>query len=731
VTTPTGAAAVHDVALPALLSGALPGLADRLGVPLRTVLLAVHVAVVGLLAGSADVRTGCDHREAPDGDATGPGPRVRTLPLRVHLGAGGTWTDLIAAVHRAEAAMVRYAGVPMAGGEGAAGPDADPFETGFGFDSPFRSGAPFRAGFSRADPAGEIRLRVHYDARTNHPAQIARWGGYYRRALEQVVAGPTAARRPAGLIGADERRQLRGFSGPDVALPDATFPDLFNRQVREHPDRLALACGRVQLSYAELDAGSERITGYLRDAGIARGDVVTTLLPRGIPWAVTVLALLRMGAVYLPQDPDHPAERIASVLRRSGCHHVITGRDTAGGPLAEIRGRQPDLDILRYEEAPATPPAGSPATRPAPRDPAYIIFTSGSTGEPKGAVIAHSGMLNHLLAKHRDLRLERRDRIAQTATQCFDISVWQLLAAWMCGASTRIYTRYDVLDVPGFLRALGTDRVTVLEVVPSYLDLLLTEADRRPVDLPDLRLNVVTGERLPPALTRRWFARYPVVPLINAYGPTEASDDVTHHYLDRPVDGARVPVGRPIMNTGIHVVGQDNSPRPLGSFGEICVTGAGVGLGYINDAERTAAAFQPNTLDRRSDTLYRTGDIGRWLPGGLLDCAGRYDDQVKVRGHRIELSDVDGALVRLPGVDTAVTVAQDLDGQLRLVVYFAGPAAADLVEFQRGLSGMLPDYMRPEKVVRLAQFPLTVTGKVDRKALARRELPARQPPTGG
>jgi acyl-CoA synthetase (AMP-forming)/AMP-acid ligase II len=251
------------------------------------------------------------------------------------------------------------------------------------------------------------------------------------------------------------------------------------------------------------------------------------------------------------------------------------------------------------------------------------------------------------------------------------------------------------------------------------------------VELPDLRLAVVTGERLPPALTHRWFARFPVVPLVNAYGPTEASDDVTHHHLERPAGGARVPVGRPIMNTGIHVVGPDSSLRPLGSFGEICVTGAGVGLGYINDPARTAAAFQPNSLDRRSDMLYRTGDIGRWLPGGVLDCAGRYDDQVKVRGYRIELSDVDAAVLRLPGVDTAATVAQEIDGQTRLVVYFAGPAAADLVEFQRGLAGMLPDYLRPERVVRLARFPLTASGKVDRKALAGGGLPGRQPPAGG
>jgi acyl-coenzyme A synthetase/AMP-(fatty) acid ligase len=211
--------------------------------------------------------------------------------------------------------------------------------------------------------------------------------------------------------------------------------------------------------------------------------------------------------------------------------------------------------------------------------------------------------------------------------------------------------------------------------------------------------------------------------LVNAYGPTEASDDVTHHFMDGPVTGTRVPVGRPVINTGIYVVGPDGALRPLGSYGEICVTGAGVGLGYVNDEARAAAVFRPNTLDDRSPLLYRTGDIGRWLPGGILDCAGRTDDQVKVRGYRIELSDIDTALVKVAGVDAAVTVVDTRTGQPRLVTYFVGPAAADLAGFQRGLSGVLPTYMYPERVVRLDKLPLTPRGKVDRQALADRQVP--------
>jgi amino acid adenylation domain-containing protein len=727
-----GTSTVHEVALPAPLSGASLAVARRLGVPLRTVLLAAHVAVIGFIAGTEDVLTGYGWARRPDGGGAD-GVPVHPVPFRVRLVAGGTWADLIAGVHAAETAMLPHAGHPMAEVERVVGNPAELFDTVFGSGpgTDTWSGFPFRAGFSRSDRSGQVRLRIRYDGHAYGAAQVERFGGYYRRALDRIAHGVDTARGPSDLMGQEERRLLGDFSGPDVALPDGTFPDLFDSRVREDPERLALVCGPTRLTYAGLDHESDRVAAHLLRAGVAAGDVVTTMLPRGVPWAVTVLALLKVGAVYLPQDLEYPAERVASVLRRAGCHHVITARDAAADLPARVGRQVSGLSILLYEEACATPPVGSPRSRPAPGDPAYLIFTSGSTGEPKGALIPHRGLLNHLLAKDRDLRLGQHDRIAQTATQCFDISVWQLLAGWIRGASTWIYTRIEVLDVPGFLRGIATDRVTVLELVPSYLDLMLAEADRRPVDLPDLRVAVVTGEALPPILTRRWFARCPSVPLVNAYGPTEASDDVTHHRLERPAAGARVPVGRPIMNTGIHVVGPDDSLRPVGSYGEICVTGPGVALGYVNDDERTAAAFQPNTLDRRSDTFYRTGDTGRWLPGGVLDCAGRRDDQVKVRGYRVELSDVDSALVRLPGVDVAVTVASERNGQARLVAFFTGSAAPDLTEFQRGLSRLLPGYLIPERVVRVPELPLTGSGKVDRKALARRDAAGRQPAGGG
>ncbi|QGV80137.1 non-ribosomal peptide synthetase [Streptomyces ficellus] len=739
---------IHDVTLPPGLSAAVIATAGRLRVPVKSLLLAVHTAVLGFVAGTDDVLTGYEHSGRPEaeGGERLAGLFLNTVPFRVGLAESPTWAGLVRAVYRAETGMLPHRRYPMAEIKKAAGTQETLFETVFNFthfhvlkDLSERDGFglvrsvvnaqtefPFRAEFSQDAVTDEVQLSLHFHSDAHTAEHIARVGGYYRRALEQLTAGPDAPRDTAALLGADERALLHGFAGPVHELPEGTFVDAFTDQAARHPDRTALVHGARRLTYAELDARSEHLAAWFRDRGVRPGDVVTTVLPRGVTWAVTVLALLKLGAVYLPQEADHPVDRVAKVLRRADCRYVVADAATAPRHRAALAGAGLTVRVLVPDEAGDSDPAGTPGEaavpRPGPADPAYLIFTSGSTGEPKGALIRHSGMLNHLLAKVVDLDLRPGDRVAQIATQCFDISVWQLLVAWTRGASTVIYTQNTVVDVPGFLRAVADDRITVLEVVPSYLDALLTETSLRPRPLPDLRVNLVTGEPLPPALTHRWFAQYPDVPLVNAYGPTEASDDVTHHRVEAPVDAVRVPVGRAVLNTGIHVVGPDDTLRPLGSYGEIVVTGAGVGLGYVNDPDRTAAAFRPNTLDDRSATLYRTGDIGRWLPGGVLDCAGRTDDQVKVRGYRIELSEIDSAVQRLDGVTGAVTLVRTVSGQKRLVTYYTGTAEPDPAAFRHGLSGLLPAYMHPEALVRLAEFPLTANGKTDRKALERTQV---------
>jgi acyl-coenzyme A synthetase/AMP-(fatty) acid ligase/acyl carrier protein len=371
-------------------------------------------------------------------------------------------------------------------------------------------------------------------------------------------------------------------------------------------------------------------------------------------------------------------------------------------------------------------------------------------------MVAHGGMVNHLYAKVRDLGLGPRDVVAQTAALSFDVSVWQCFAALLVGGRVRIYGDEVAHEPRALLAATGADAVSVLEVVPAVLDGLLAAAGApaagaagapgRPElpELPGLRWLVATGEALPPELCRRWLDRFPGVPLLNAYGPTECSDDVTHHPIATPPapDAPRVPIGRPIANTRLYVLDARRRPAPVGVPGELYVGGAGVARGYLGRPGLTATAFVPDPFaPAPGGRLYRTGDLVRQRPDGVLEFLGRLDHQVKLRGFRIELGEIEAALTTHPAVRAAaVLVRADLPGGPRLVAYVvpqAAPAdatdaaagespdtadpaadpAADAAALREHLRARLPEYMVPAHVVVLAALPLTPNGKVDRAAL--------------
>uniref|UniRef100_UPI00210866D6 non-ribosomal peptide synthetase n=1 Tax=Streptomyces sp. ODS05-4 TaxID=2944939 RepID=UPI00210866D6 len=343
----------------------------------------------------------------------------------------------------------------------------------------------------------------------------------------------------------------------------------------------------------------------------------------------------------------------------------------------------------------------------------------------------HAGLLNHLLAKIEDLGLGEDRVVAQTAPQCFDISLWQLLAGPLAGGRTLIVDQAAVLDADRFLDTVERGRVGVLQVVPSYLDAVLASLERRPRALADLRCVSVTGEALKAELARRWFAARPGTPLVNAYGLTETSDDTNHEVMDRPPAGERVPLGRPVRNVRAYVVDERLRPVPLGAPGEIVFSGVCVGRGYAGDPERTRESFLDDPLapGRR---LYRSGDRGRWRPDGKLEFLGRRDGQVKVRGFRVETGEVENALLRVAGVrDAAVVVARPAGGTARLVAYCAGERPVDAGTLREHLARRLPPYMVPETFHWRPELPLTGNGKTDRKALTALASGPHDPPGGG
>ncbi|HYR11831.1 MAG TPA: condensation domain-containing protein, partial [Longimicrobium sp.] len=324
-----------------------------------------------------------------------------------------------------------------------------------------------------------------------------------------------------------------------------------------------------------------------------------------------------------------------------------------------------------------------PAVRVDPRQLAYVIYTSGSTGVPKGAMVEHVGMLNHLFAKVEDLGLTARDVIAETASQCFDISIWQFLSALLVGGRTHVSTDEVAHDPRALAAETGREGFTILEVVPSMLRMLLDEVrdsgDASGAGLAELSYMVATGEELPPDLARRWLTRFPGVPMVNAFGPTECSDDVTHHFITEPppAGAPRVPIGRSVANMRNYVLDDRLEPVPTGTAGELFVAGVGGGRGYLNDPRRTAMAFLPDPFATvPGGRLYRTGDRMRRLPDGTLDFLGRIDFQVKVRGYRIELGEIESVLVQHPRVHAAVVLVRDGEADGSRVVACIVPETA-------------------------------------------------------
>jgi amino acid adenylation domain-containing protein len=564
-----------------------------------------------------------------------------------------------------------------------------------------------------------------FDAGLFEPSTAARMTGHLRTLLAGILTHPDLPLSELPLMSGAELQQVR-VEWNDTARPQppTVFTELFGAWVERTPEATAAACEGITLTYRELDERARGLAARLPGLGVVPGDLVALLDRRGLDLLAAILGVMRAGAAYIPLDPEHPPHRHAQVLGQSGAALVLAAEDllpVLDGAAAELADppRRLSLPALlaRAGEEEAS-------RRGQPADLAYTIFTSGSTGLPKGAMVTQGGMVNHLRAKIADLGLDAADAVAQTASQCFDISVWQFLAPLAVGGRVHVYPDEVAHDPGRLLAAVDADGVTVLETVPSLLRMMVEEADRRGAGRPflaGLRWVVPTGEALPPELCGRWLAAYPGIPLVNAYGPTECSDDVAHHPVAVPPasQAVRVPIGRAVVNTRLYVVDRGFQPAPIGVAGELCVGGAGVGRGYLNSPERTAAVFVPDPFGEEPGArLYRTGDLVRRLADGSLDFLGRIDHQVKVRGFRIELGEIEAVLMQHPAVRQAVVLAQEAGAADRALIAYtvAGPEVDDGT-LRAFLASRLPDYMVPAAFVLLADLPLTANGKVDRRAL--------------
>ncbi|MFF7977409.1 amino acid adenylation domain-containing protein [Streptomyces sp. NPDC007905] len=674
-------------------------LARRSAVGWEAALVAAHTAVLSALSGERALVTGYLPSTATPECA----PRPRALTLHDE-----TWRELLAASERA-------AGTPADGA----------FETVLDLghlDGPPARPAPdtvLTTSLRYGPDAPTILLSYRTDVLDAEAAD--RIAGYYLTALEQMTAAPDAPSRGRGLLSeAEYHHQIHELSGPVREIPDRRFHELFEEQVAVRPTETAAVQGGVSLTYAELNARANRVAHALLGRGLAAESVVAVVTERNLDWLAAVIGVFKAGAAYLPIEPQAPVDRMAKTLERSGCALVLTesGALAEGGGPGHLEQAAPaGLELLTVADAYAEGRSESDPAAPVAADQlAYLYFTSGSTGEPKGAMCEHAGFVNHLYAKIDDQGIGAGQVVAQTAPQSFDISLWQLVAALVVGGRTLIVEQEAILDVDRYLDVVERGEVAILQAVPSYLEVVLARLETHPRELPALRCVSVTGEALKKELTVRWFARFPRIALMNAYGLTETSDDTNHEVMTSVPVWDSVPLGPAVGNVTVYVVDEELRPVPLGAPGEIVFSGVCVGRGYVNDPERTAQAFGEDPY-RPGQRLYRSGDFGRWLPGGSLEYLGRRDAQVKIRGFRIEIGEIENQLLQLPGVrDGAVVVVESPDEGRHLVGFQTGsdePAEA----LRERLARALPAYMVPRRLERLASLPLTPNGKTDKRAL--------------
>src|SRR5438876_2041391 len=682
-------------------------LADELPVSFNSVLLTAHARVLAVLSGDHEVSTGYVARP-------GRSPLLCRMTTEPH-----SWRAMLLEAHRAESELLSHADFPVEDLRRELGLTQPSFETVFDPAAPARGEVAedtiLRVGIVERDG---IVIRLRYRTNALDAECAARIAGYHLAALALIAADPDAEHARQSLLSREELHfQLEGLAGPRRKLPDRRVHELIEERVRAHPDAVAAVHGDRHWTYRQLNGRANQLARALLERGLGREGVVAVVTERNLDWMAAVLGIFKAGGAYLPIEPHFPADRVARMLSRAGCRLVLTERGstaTLDHALESLSGVQRLYVDAVHKENQAE---GDPGVRVDPDQLAYIYFTSGSTGEPKGVMCEHAGMLNHVCAKIHDLGIGEGDVVAQTAPQCFDISLWQLVSALLVGGRTLLVEQEAVLDAARFLDRIVGGRVAVVQIVPSYLEVVLSYLTLHPRELPDLKCVSVTGEAVKKELVQRWFATQPAIKLVNAYGLTETSDDTNHEVMDRAPDRERVPLGHPIHNVHVYVVDQHLSPVPLGAPGEIVFSGVCVSRGYINDPERTRRAFMPDP-HREGRRLYRSGDYGRWLPEGKLEFLGRRDTQVKVSGFRIEIGEIENTLLRLHGVrDCAAVVTGRVDHGKRLLAFYSGERPLDADALREQLGESLPEYMVPSAFHWRRSLPLTEHGKIDRKAL--------------
>ncbi|CDR04894.1 amino acid adenylation domain protein [Streptomyces iranensis] len=704
------------------LAGRLRDLARRDGLTLNTVIQAAWAVVLGRLTGRRDVVFGATVAGRPadlPGMESMLGLFINTLPVRVRLDPARTVTELLAELQNRQSALLDHQHLSLTEIQRQAGPGAT-FDTIMAFenhpigaqdstaaaaglritDTAMRESTNFPLSLG-VHPTEELRLRLDYRPDLFDPEAAQGLLDRLVRVLGQMAADPETLVGRLDVLGEVERARVVGeWNATEITLPAGSIVERIEARVGVAPDVVAVRCGEEAVSYRELDRWANRLARLLTEVGVGPESRVALCLPRSVGMVVAELGVWKAGGAFVPLDPEYPADRLGFVIADSGAGVVLgTSESLAGVPVGGAR-------VVRMEEVDGF--SAEPLGRViAPGQLAYVIYTSGSSGRPKGVAVGHGGVANLAEAMRPVLGVDAGVVALQFASFSFDAAVLDVAVTLAAGGTLAVATAAERKDPQALAEMVGRCGVRVASVVPSLLGVLDPDA------VPGVSNWVLGAERLSAELAGRWSAGARVW---NTYGPTEATVITTATPLDAALEEAP-PIGRPLPNARVYVLDAFLKPVPVGVTGEVYIAGAGLARGYFGRPGLSAERFVACPFAAPGGRMYRSGDLAKWTAEGDLVFAGRVDEQVKVRGFRVEPGEIEAVLSGHPAVgQAAVVIREDRPGDRRLVAYVVPTGELDPAALRRLAADRLPEYMIPA-IVPLDGLPLTVNGKLDRAAL--------------
>ncbi|MCR3758487.1 amino acid adenylation domain-containing protein [Clostridium felsineum] len=513
----------------------------------------------------------------------------------------------------------------------------------------------------------------------------------------------------------EKNKIFNEFNNTNVSYPkEKTLDQLVEEQTRRKADSVALIFDDKEMTYGELNYRINQLANLLKSEKIKNGDIVAIIMPRSLEQIVGVLAILKINAICLPIDISNPKERIRYILKDSGAKVILKGSNTKlsiQGTFKTLNVNKNTLDMYSKNFV---------SEKKSSENIAYIIYTSGSTGKPKGVLLRHYGIINHIYTKIKELKIQNNDALCFNLNINFVATIWQIFTPLILGLKLYIYNEEIIRDPYKLITRVEKDKANVVEIVPAmlniYLDIIETEKEK--IELKNLRCIVLTGEKVQANLVRRMFNNYgDLIELVNAYGQSECSDDTLHYHIPYNKYVEKVPIGRPSNNTKVFVMNRARVLQPIGAIGELYISGYGVSAGYLNHKELDNDAFMENPY-LQGEIMYKTGDQGRWLSDGNVEYIGRNDQQVKIRGNKVELNEIEIQLLKYNSIKEAVvTVIQNQQQINYLCAYIVTKSDVNVDDVRNFLKNNLPSYMIPHFIVKLEKFPLTPNGKISRNDL--------------